>query len=79
MCIRDRDDTVGLHLFAHIHDLLHDGVEAGVVGVQGELLSQKADAGVPDAGQIFNGLLHLGSATGAVQVGEVKTFFHTIQ
>ena len=70
------DDAVRLHLFADGDDLLHNGVEAVVLGVDGHFLGHEADGGIVDAVDLLDGGLHFSGAVGAVQVGEVETLLH---
>ena len=60
--------AVRLNLLRGSHDLLQDLVKAGVIGVQRQLLGHEANRGVVDAVDLFNGVLHLGSTVGAVDL-----------
>ena len=73
------DDAVRLHLLANCHHFPHDAVEAGVIGVDAQFLTEEVDAGAVNAVNFPNGVLHFCSAVGTVQVREMKTLFHKKQ
>ena len=68
--------TVRLHLAADFYDLLHDGVEPGVVPLYRHFLAHEAHGGAGHAVDFLNGGFHLRGAVGTVQVNQLVGLFH---